>query len=174
MITKTTQLKEILKIGEDCSKCGNCCSHGTGFLSGDDLKNIAGMLNMSEEEVKQEYLEEVEHFNKILLRPKTQSKPYGRCIFLKDNLCKIHEVKPLQCKIGNCGSDELSAWFLLNCVLDVDDPEAIRQYKIYLESGGKEISGGRLQELVPDKDELKKIISFQKLKKVDNDGRKTD
>ena len=49
-------------------------------------------------------------------------------------------------------------------VVDADDPEAVRQYKIYLESGGKEISGGRLQDLVPDDGELKKILSFEIMK----------
>lgn len=164
MITKKSSLKEVLKIGEKCNKCGSCCRYGTGFLAPGDLKKISERLGIPEEDVKKKYLDEAEHFNKKMLRPKTKGKPFGECVFLKDNLCSIHPVKPLQCRIGNCSSDELNAWFLLNYVLDVKDPEAVRQYRIYLESGGKEIPGGRLQELVPDSDELKKMLSFEKLK----------
>lgn len=165
MIEKKTSLKEILKISSECKKCGSCCRYGAGFLIGDDLKNIAKSLKIKEEEVKEKYLEEVEHFNRKMLRPKTKAKPYGECVFLKGKLCSIQDVKPLHCKIGNCNNDELSAWFLLNYVLDAKDPEAVRQYKIYIESGGKLIRGGKLEELVPDKKELKKILSFEKLRR---------
>ncbi|MBW2991866.1 YkgJ family cysteine cluster protein [Candidatus Woesearchaeota archaeon] len=168
MITKATKLRDVLK-NQECKKCGSCCKFGTGFLADGDLKQIARVLHMKEdhmkeEDVKKKYLEEVEIFNKKMLRPRTQGKPYGECVFLKGNLCSIHPVKPLQCKIGNCSSDELVAWFLLNYVIDEKDPEAVRQYRIYLESGGKEIPGGRLQDLVPDSNELKKILSFERLR----------
>lgn len=165
MIDKKSTLREILKICLDCKKCGSCCKFGTGFLVEGDLSKIAERLGMSEENVKKKFLEEVDHFNKKMLRPKTKGKPYGNCVFLKGKLCSIQSVKPLHCKIGNCSSSELSAWFLLNYVIDPKDPEAIRQYRIYLESNGKEIPGGRLQDLVPDSEELKKILSFERLRK---------
>lgn len=165
MITKKTKLKEILEISNKCKKCGSCCKYKAGFLIDGDLEKISRCLGISEEEVKKKYLEEIDHFNKKFLRPKSRTKPFGECVFLKDNLCVIQGVKPLHCKVGNCCNDELSAWFLLNYVIDPDDPVAIRQYKIYLESGGKEILGGRLQDLVPDSEKLKKILSFERLKK---------
>ena len=168
MIIKKTPLDEILKLGHSCRQCAHCCSHGSGFLDGEDLKNIAGFLGIREEEVKEKYLEEKELFNTKKLRPKliTNGKPYGRCIFLDDNKCKIHEVKPLQCRVGNCNenSEGLSIWFMLNYLVDKDDPESIRQYAAYLKSGGKTIPGGKLEEFVPDKEKLKKILSFEQLK----------
>lgn len=123
---------------------------------------------MREREVKEKYLEEKELFNTKLLKPKlkTTNKPYGECIFLENKRCKIHKVKPLQCKVGNCNKygEKLSIWFMLNYLVNKDDPESIRQYGAYLKSGGKIIPGGKLEELVPDKERLKEILNFEKLK----------
>lgn len=53
---------------------------------------------------------------------------------------------------------------MLNYLVNKDDPESIRQYSTYLKSGGKTIEGGKLEELVPDKEKLKKILSFEQLR----------
>jgi Fe-S-cluster containining protein len=163
-IRKDNKLRDILKKGEQCERCGSCCRYGTGFLADDDLNKISKELKIDEKEVKEKYLEEVEHFNRKMLRPKTKKKPFGECVFLDKTLCSIQNAKPLHCRIGNCKSEELSAWFLLNYVLDSKDPEAVRQYNIYLGSGGKLIEGGRLKDLVPDEKELNKIINFEKMR----------
>jgi len=167
-ITKNTPISEILKLSQECRQCGHCCSHGSGFLIGDDLKNIAEFLGVTEKEVKEEYLEEKELFNTKLLRPKLikRDKPYGKCIFLENKKCKIHKVKPLQCRVGNCNEygERLSIWFMLNYLVNNEDPESIRQYAAYLKSGGKTIPGGKLEELVPAKERLRKILNFEELK----------
>ena len=165
-ITKNTPLKEVLKLGKVCQRRNHCCKFGSGFLVGEDLKNISRFLGLKEEKAREKFLEEREMFNTKLLRPKLKSaKPYGECVFFEDG-CKIHSVKPLQCRIGNCGEhgEELSQWFMLNYYANKDDPESIRQYAAYLKSGGKTIPGGKLEELVPDKEKLKKILSFERLK----------
>jgi len=165
-ISKRTSLDKILKIAFQCAKCGNCCAYSTGFLVGDDVKNIAKFLKISEEELKTRYLDEIEQFNTKLFRPKTTKKPFGPCIFLKNNECSIQKVKPLHCRIGNCNEkgQELSAWFTLNYWVNAKDPESVRQYKIYIDSGGKVIPGGKLEELVPDKNRLKQILEFKVLR----------
>lgn len=167
-VTKTTRLREILKLGSVCQQRNHCCKFGSGFLVGDDLKNIAGFLGIGEEELIEKYLEEKELFNTKLLRPrlKERDKPYGECVFFDGKGCKIHEVKPLQCKVGNCSEygEELSVWFMLNYLVNKDDPESIRQYAAYLKSGGKTIPGGKLEELVPDKEKLKRVLNFERLK----------
>lgn len=167
-ISKNTPINEILKLSQECRQCGHCCSHGSGFLIGNDLKNIAEYLQITEKELKEKYLEEKELFNTKLLRPKlkTNDKPYGKCIFLIENKCTINKVKPLQCKVGNCNKhgEKLSMWFMLNYLVNKDDPESIRQYAAYLKAGGKTIAGGKLEELVPDKEKLKKVLSFEQLK----------
>jgi len=168
MITKNTPLKEVLKLGKECKKCGHCCKYGSGFLVDPNEKKIANLLGITEKKLKEKYLEEVEKFNTKRLRPKLikKGKPYGSCIFLEKNECKIHEVKPLQCRIGNCSKDgeKLSIWFTLNYFVNKQDPESIRQFNAYLKSGGKTLEGGSLNDFIPDEKELKKILSFDKLK----------
>jgi len=172
MITKHTPRKEILKLSSscNCTACQHGCSMGSGFLENDDVKKIADYLKMSESQMKNSYLEEVEIFNKKLLRPKNlrNNKPYGPCIFFDSKKgCSIHPVKPLQCKITmNCKpyAEELQSWFLLNSILNPYDPESMRQFAIYLENGGKTLKGGALQELIPNKETRKKILNYEILK----------
>jgi Fe-S-cluster containining protein len=162
LIKKDTPVKTILSIANDCQKCGRCCEFGSGILIGEDLAKIAKFLKINEEELKKRYLEEVEMFNKKFLRPKFR-KPYGKCVFLENKGCIIHEVKPLQCKTSKgCGenSPHLSEWFKLNYLIDKNDPVAIRQWAICLEDH-KTIDGGKLSDLVPDNKRLMKIIKFK-------------
>ncbi|MBW2980365.1 YkgJ family cysteine cluster protein [Candidatus Woesearchaeota archaeon] len=169
MITKNTTLKKVLELGKACKKCGHCCSHGSGALDEGDLKKIAKFLETSEKELKKTCLEEIEKFNTKRLRPVTvkKDKPYGRCVFFnKEKGCVIHQVKPLECKTGNCSEhgEDLSLWFTLNYYLNADDPGSVRQYAAYLKSGGKTLKGGKLDEVVPDKKTLKKILEYKILR----------
>ena len=154
-IEKKTPLSKVLELGVECKQCGHCCSHGTGYV----LVSEAGKYD-------EKYLEEKKVFNTKVFKFKTKGKPFGKCVFLKNNKCSIHKKKPLHCRVGNCGEngEELSVWFTLNYLVNETDPESIRQWKVYLESGGKNIPGGELNELVPDKKMLKKIISYEVLK----------
>lgn len=173
LIHKNTPLKEVLKLAApcQCNACNNGCKFGSGSLAGDDAKQIAAFLDVSEEDLKKGFLEEVELFNKKLLKPRLirqGNKPYGRCVFYDDvKGCTIHPVKPLECKTSiNCRDygDELSVWFMINHAVDANDAESIRQYAQYLKSGGKVIPGASLQELVPDKGKLKRILNYEILK----------
>ena len=169
MIQKNTPLKEVLKLAAPCrcNACNHGCKYGSGSLAGDDATKIAAFLGVSEEELKKGFLEEVELFNKKLLRPKliSENKPYGRCVFYDDEKgCTIHEVKPLECKTSiSCKpyGEELSVWFMVNQAVDLQDAESIRQYGQYLKSGGKVIPGAELEELVPDKEKLRKILGYE-------------
>ena len=167
MIRKETPLSDVLEIGKGCQRRNNCCKHGSGCLVNDDLRNISLFLGISEKEVKEKYLEGVEKFNTRLFRPKIvrDGKPYGVCIFFDEKGCKIHSVKPTECKVGNCGErgEELSKWFMLNNFVNAHDPESIRQYAIYLKTH-EALPGGELRELVPDEGRLRKILDFTILK----------
>ena len=173
LINKNTPLKEVLKLASPCrcNACSHGCKYGSGSLVGDDSENIAKFLRISEEELKKNFLEEVELFNKKLLRPKLikeRSKNYGRCVFYDEQKgCTIHAVKPLECKTSISCKDygeELSLWFMVNFVVDTNDSESIRQYSNYIKSGGKIIEGAELEELVTDKEKLKNILSYEILK----------
>lgn len=166
-ITKSTPIKEVLKEGEVCDKSGHCCKFMGGFVIKDDIKRLAKHFEISEEKFIKKYLDEYVSFNTKHHRLKInkhKDKPYGPCIFLgEDNLCTIHEIKPLHCKIGSCCHKEgqkLSIWFALNHFVNPDDPESIRQWAVYLKSQPT-IPGGQLHELVPDKKQLKKILEYE-------------
>ncbi len=164
MIKKETPLQVVKKLGEPCERCGHCCQYSSGFLAGDDVRRISGYLGIGEDELKKRFLEKSEKFNTHRYRPKLirDGKPYGRCIFY-ENGCKIHAVKPLQCRINNCSEhgQQLALWFMLNYFVNSKDPESIRQYDVYLRSGGKTLPGGEIDKLVPDKEKLAKILKFE-------------
>jgi len=173
LIEKNTPLKDVLKLASpcQCNACSHGCKFGSGSLAGDDSKKIAGFLEISEEILKKGFLEEVELFNKKLLRPKLireNNKPYGQCVFYDNEKgCTIHEVKPLECKTSMQCKDygeELSIWFMVNHAVDANDPESIRQFAQYIKTGGKTIPGASLEELVPDREKLKKILNYGILK----------
>jgi len=166
-ITKLTPLKEVLELSKECKNCSLCCRYGSGFILKEELPRIAKFLNISQEKLKQNYLEEVELFNKKLFKPRTikLDKPYGHCIFLGNNGCRIHEVKPLHCRISNCNEygEDLNQWFLLNYIINPNDPESIRQWANFVKFN-EVIPGGNLHELIKDKEILKKILNYEILK----------
>ncbi len=59
--------------------------------------------------------------------------------------------------------EQLSLWFMLNHFVNENDPESVRQFATYLKSGGKTLEGAELENLVPNKRKLKKILSFEML-----------
>lgn len=165
-ITKKTSQKIILESGKDCKQCGHCCKYSTGYMLDEDVERIAKHLGMDKNAFIKKYCEKISLFNKELHKPKTLKKPFGHCVFLENNKCSIHKVKPLYCKIGTCKEkgEEITIWYKLNYLVDTDDPESIRQWKTYLDIGGKNIPGGKLEEIIPEKKKLKKILSYEVLK----------
>jgi hypothetical protein len=136
----------------------------------EDYKPLADFLGVTVDEMKEKHLEEIEKFNTKLMRPKLRrekGKPYGPCLFYSEkNGCAVHDAKPLECKVGNCSkhSEDLSLWFTLNYYLNENDPESIRQFAAYLNSGGKTLDDAELKHLVPDEKKLKKILNYEIIK----------
>src|SRR3989338_2352408 len=100
-----------------------------------------------------------------LQKVRKKNSPYGKCIFYDENDgCTVHEAKPLECKTSMGCKDygeELSIWFMLNNTINADDAESVRQYSQYIKSGGKVIDGANLDKIVPDKEKLNKILSYE-------------
>ncbi len=61
-------------VSNDCKSCGKCCQYGTGYLIDSDMPKIAAFLGVTEEELKEKYLEQVEKFHKNMWKPKTTKK----------------------------------------------------------------------------------------------------
>ncbi|MDO8481199.1 MAG: hypothetical protein Q7S65_05310 [Nanoarchaeota archaeon] len=163
-------MPQILALAPPCSckDCSHGCTIGSGFLAEGDKEKLATFLGISVQRLESEYLEEAFLFNKKVWRPKIlrTGKPYGKCVFY-ENGCKVHDAKPLQCKVAmGCKpyGEELQLWFMLNHLIDTKDPESVRQYAQYLKAGGKTLPGGKLEELVPDKKRLQEILSYGRLR----------
>ncbi len=163
-ITKNMPLNKVAELGKDCKKCGHCCSFNGGILLDEDISRIADFLKISKNEFKEKYTNDFEIYNKKLKRIKSEknNKPYGACLFydFKED-CMIHEAKPLHCKIMNCSmhSNALHQWFLLNHCVDENDPVSVRHWAIFTKLNNV-ISGGKVDEIVKDKEKLRKIMSF--------------
>ncbi len=173
-IIKDTPLQDIKRLSPSC-RCGACshaCTVGSGFLVQDDHARLASHLNVSEQELKEMYLEPEEKFNTTLWRPKIKKNAYGYgpCIFY-DNAkgCTVHDAKPTHCRVATCCNsrgEDINIWFHVNHFLDPDDPESIRQFATYLTSGGKTIPGASLEDLAPDA-LLGDILSYKILTRED-------
>lgn len=165
IITVKTPVEEMVKIGSRCDRSNHCCKHSTGFLAQGDLVNLSRHLQIPIRQLKQKFLREEDIFNRIMLRPKKliKNKPYGRCVFLDDvKGCTVHMVKPLQCKVSTCKHDgsAILQWFYVNHVLDMHDPESVRQYAQFIQFHNP-IPGASLEELIPDEEERKRILSYK-------------
>ena len=167
LINRFSPLKEIIELGKKCDKSGHCCSFGGGFILEHELDDLSRNLKMSKDELIKNYLDEKISFNTkhYKFKSKKTSKPFGPCIFLDNNLCKIHQFKPLHCKVGNCCKkygEKLSLWFALNHFVNPNDPDSIRQWAIYLKTHPT-IPGGELKDLVNDEEKLNKILNHDVL-----------
>lgn len=168
-ITKDTSIREIRELGKDCRQCGHCCFHGAGFLIDEDIPRLAKFLKTTEKELKEKYLEEIEMFHTKTWKPKRikEGKPFGPCIFHdKNDQCTVHIAKPFQCKITNCNplAEQTIQWFYLNYFVNKDDPESIRQWASYIKHRDSVIEGGKLEDLVPEKEKLKQILNYEVMK----------
>ncbi len=171
-ITKGTPQEEIIGLAPacQCSQCRHGCRMGSGFFAEGEEEKLARFLSTSVEGLKEKYLEEAEQFGRKLLRPRIlrKEKPYGQCTFFDEEKgCTVHEAKPLQCRVAmGCGSygEELMLWFMLNHIVDANNPESVRQYAAYLKTGGRTLPGGELESLVPDKEKLGKMLDYTIIK----------
>ena len=173
IITKQTKLETIQELGSECTRCNSCCRFDSGIVLNEDIPRIAKYLGISSEKLKNEFLVEHDRFNtncfkfKLEKSNKKDNKPFGQCIMLDEEKgCKIHDVKPLHCRVCSPRSkhgEDLSQWFALNYLVNLNDSESIRQWASFLHTNNA-IVGGELKDLVPDKVKLQNILSYEVLK----------
>lgn len=175
MIHKNTPIIEVLKLGhcsggKDCHHCQQGCQQGSGCFAEEQIPVAAKFLKLDENKFKELWLEPITRFNTTLFRPKIKrdkNQHSGQCIFFDhEKGCLIHEVKPLECQISNHNEfgEALHTWFTLNHFVNPTDPQSVREWATYIESGGALIPGASLTELVPNQKTLKKIMEYKILK----------
>jgi Fe-S-cluster containining protein len=171
MITYNTDVDTVLKRAEIvCKDCVHCCQFQGGFVLPEEASRIASHLGIDDKEFIEKFLEPHTRFNTTLFRLKSgkkeKEKPFGPCVFLKKEGCGIQKVKPLHCRVGTCNSatEENNLWYSLRYFLNPSDEVSMREYAMYLKTGGKTLPGANLHELVPDKKKINKLLNYEPMK----------
>jgi len=98
MENKLYKLNEALwdHIPFECTKCGKCC-HGVRFinLTIPEIIRISKRLGLTPKKFVKKYCIIDGYY--IYLKRK-EGKSGITCVFQENNLCKIHDVKPFQCR----------------------------------------------------------------------------
>ena len=88
-----------------CRKCGKCCKHqNTILFTARDVFNIAKKLDLSTEDVINQYAETyIGSASRIPVVHMVPRGPSEACPFLTDGRCSIHECKPVVCALYPLG-----------------------------------------------------------------------
>ena len=74
--------------------CVNCCDvPGWVYITEDDLTRIAGYIGMTPADFERRYVYRTKHRLRLRKPPKSQ------CHFLEEDGCRVHPVKPTQCRL---------------------------------------------------------------------------
>ena len=75
-----------------CQQCGDCCAGRGGiFVRPEEVTAMAALLEMDETEFRSRYLESTPLGTRLAIED-------GVCVFLRDNRCGVHPVKPFICR----------------------------------------------------------------------------
>jgi hypothetical protein len=75
-----------------CQQCGDCCAGRGGiFVRPEEVAEMAAFLKMDEPEFSHRYLEPSSLGTRLAIKD-------GVCVFLDDNRCRVHAVKPFICR----------------------------------------------------------------------------
>jgi uncharacterized protein len=85
------ELDAIITPQIDCTTCGNCCSSLMINVTPDEVTRLAGHLNKTEAEVKEEYIETGANNSLMIIN----TIP---CHFLKNRCCTIYEQRFTECR----------------------------------------------------------------------------
>lgn len=91
------------KQGCSCEKCRECCRREPGWFLPGEIAPAAAFLNLAETEFERKFCSEHVEGGVSVLSPATKPGT-TECVFLgRDGLCKIHPVKPHECrKVMGC------------------------------------------------------------------------
>lgn len=76
----------------DCRQCGDCCvGRGGIFVRPHEVEEMAALLEMTPEGFSSRYVEVSAQGARLTIEN-------GVCVFLEDNRCRMHPVKPFICR----------------------------------------------------------------------------
>lgn len=89
-----SEIQEKLKSFE-CQRCNECCKKtGYVYLNENEAERIARSMNLDLYVFTEKYCEVVERRHLVLKKHVNEF-----CIFLNEEGCSVHEVKPNQCRV---------------------------------------------------------------------------
>ena len=82
----------------DCTRCQRCCriEPGVVLLSQNDLDQLAAVLNLSAEEVRERYCRAVDMGG--VARLSLREHANFDCVFWAEGGCSVYAARPLQCR----------------------------------------------------------------------------
>lgn len=94
-----------MEVKFECTRCGECCknlnSENVVFLFPEDSECISSKLQLSMDEFHSKYCnEELIPTDVGMIKIHSIKSKQGICPFLAENMCTIHEFKPIQCQKG--------------------------------------------------------------------------
>jgi len=107
-----------------CNSCGDCCKNfnvdNGVIIFHKDINKISEYLNISKKKFINKYCHDKQLIENIEIYKLNYKKQ--QCIFLTDNLCTIHNVKPEQCIRGPFGFfyDGILKY---QCMIEADFPK---------------------------------------------------
>lgn len=92
--------------GCTCSLCKECCTREPGWFLPNEVDDAAVFMGLPRADFIAKFCKEHMEDDVIVISP-AQKPRSTSCIFLdSDGLCKIHEVKPYECKkVFGCGRE---------------------------------------------------------------------
>lgn len=101
-----------------CKKCVSACKHKPGWFAPGEVEKAAEYLDLTLQDFFDKYLA-VDWWEgdppTFILAPaiigegtgsEYPGDPKGQCVFLNNNLCDIHKVKPIECSTMNCTASD--------------------------------------------------------------------
>lgn len=90
----------------ECTGCGKCCTGGPGYawVDKEEIKAIAEYLKLTITAFSKKYLRYINGRYALLEKYDAYD-----CIFLKDKMCQIYPVRPIQCRTYPWWKENLSS-----------------------------------------------------------------
>ncbi len=85
-----------------CPECQSLCRNEPGWFLPEEVARAADFLGLDPASFHRQYLAEHPVGEKVILAPRFDARE-RRCVFFREGLCAIHEVKPYECsKVYGC------------------------------------------------------------------------
>ena len=112
MVESDIKLDENNTFQFTCKLCGNCCKQMLIRLTPFDIINLAGYLDMKTYDFINDYVVFLKTPNVSWLIAALKHVRRGECMFKQGKKCKVHENRPLPCRLFPVGRKKMNFFFI--------------------------------------------------------------